>query len=85
VRLQVKLIPRASRDAIAGFDDDGALRIRVTAAPVKGGANTAMLKLLAKRLSLPVTAVVLVHGAASRTKIIEIPLDEAAVHSRLQR
>ena len=85
MRLHVRIIPRASRDAIAGFDESGVLRVRVTAAPVKGQANAAMLKLLAKRLGLPGTAVVLVQGAAARTKVIDVPLDEQSVHSRLGR
>ncbi|MEZ4492949.1 MAG: DUF167 domain-containing protein [Dehalococcoidia bacterium] len=83
MRLKVRLIPRASRDAIAGFDASGNLRIRVTAPPVNGAANAAMLKLVARRLRLAPTSVVLVQGAASRTKVLDVPLDEEAVRSRL--
>jgi hypothetical protein len=85
MRLNVKVIPRASRDAVAGFDEAGVLRVRVTAVPVNGGANAAVLRLLAKRLGLPRTSVVLVHGATSRLKVVEIPLDEASVYARLGR
>lgn len=50
---RVRLQPKASRDAIVG-EVDGVLRLRVTAPPVEGRANEACLRLLAKRLDLPV-------------------------------
>ena len=62
VRLSVRLTPRASRDAIAGFEGE-TLRVRVTAPPVEGRANRALVRLLAKRLGLPRGAVRVVTGA----------------------
>ncbi len=84
MRLPVKVIPRSSRDAIAGFDETGTLRVRVTAAPVKGGANVAVLRLVARRLGLPPTSIVIVQGGASPRKVLEIPLAEESVRARLR-
>ena len=83
VKINVRVIPRARRNAIEGFLD-AVLRVRVTAAPQDGNANQAVVKLLAKRLGLPRSSVVLARGAKSRDKVIEISgLDLAALRERL--
>ncbi len=83
VKINLRVIPRARRDAIEGFLD-GVLRLRVTAAPRDGNANQAVVKLLAKQLGLPRSSVVLAGGAKSRDKVIEISgLDLAAIRERL--
>ena len=82
-RLTVRVTPRASRDAIEGFDDAGAVRVRVTAAPAEGAANAAVAKLLAKALDLPSRDVVLVSGTTSRLKVFDVPLDEEVVRRRV--
>ena len=83
VKINLRVIPRAKRDAIEGFLD-GVLRVRVTAAPQDGNANRAVVKLLAKQLGLPRSSVVLAKGARSRDKVIEITsLDLAAIRETL--
>ena len=72
VAIAVRVTPRSSRDAIEGVDDSGELRVRVTAPPADGAANTAVIKLLAKELHLPKSNVRVVAGAASRHKRLEI-------------
>ena len=76
-RLSVRVTPRASRDAVEGFDADGTLRVRVTAAPADGAANAAVAKLLARALDLPGRDIVLVSGATARQKVFEIPIELA--------
>lgn len=83
-RIHLRVTPRASRDAIEGFDADGTLRVRVTAAPAGGEANAAVEKLLAKALGLPQRDVVLVSGAAARQKTFELPLDLEEIRRRLE-
>ena len=82
--LSVRVTPRASRDAITGFDADGTLRMRVTPAPADGAANAAVTKLLADALGLPSRDVVLVAGAKSRTKRFEVALAAAEVRARIE-
>jgi uncharacterized protein YggU (UPF0235/DUF167 family) len=50
----------------------GELRVRVTAPPVDGAANEALLALLAARLRLPRRALALERGAAARRKVVAI-------------
>lgn len=84
VRLNVRLTPRASRDAIAGFEGE-TLRVRVAAPPVEGRANQALTRLLARRLRLPRGAVRIVAGQTSRNKIVTVEgLDAAELRRRLE-
>lgn len=82
MRLTVRVIPRSSRNAIAW--EQGLLKARLTAPPVEGAANDALITLLAQRLGLPRRSINIVYGAASRQKVVEIAgLTEAEVISRL--
>lgn len=70
--IAVRVTPRSSRDAIEGVDASGELRVRVTAPPADGAANAAVVKLVARALSLPKGAVSVVSGQTSRHKRLEI-------------
>ena len=65
--LAIRVAPRASRDAVLGVHD-GALKVALTAPPVDGAANAALIKLLAKRLGVAKRDVRIVAGESSRTK-----------------
>ena len=71
ITFAVRVIPRASRDAIEG-EYQGAVKIRLTAPPVDDRANEALIRLLAERLNVPRSAVRIVAGEKSRTKRVEI-------------
>ena len=75
-RLPVHLTPGASADRIDGWDSDSdgrpVLKVRVRARPVEGEANTALIKLLAKAVDVPKSAVSLDRGGQSRTKMIGV-------------
>lgn len=71
-RINLRVIPRAKQNKITA-DPDGTLRIHITAAPVDGAANTAVVKMLAEYLGVPKSQIKIVRGDTSRTKIIEIP------------
>ena len=72
----VRLTPGASSDRIDGWDSDAegrpVLKARVRARPVEGEANAALLKLLAKSLGVPKSAVTLDRGGQLRTKMISV-------------
>ena len=80
LRLTVRATPKAGRNEIAGRRADGALLVRVTAAPEDGKANAAVCALVAKALGVPKRAVLVVRGETSRDKVLEIDgADEASV------
>ena len=82
-RLTVRVTPRAARDALAGFDVEGRLQVRVTAPPADGAANAAVVRLIAGALGVPARDVLLVSGATARVKQFEIPLTESELRARL--
>jgi uncharacterized protein len=69
VELDVRVSPRASRDAILGVHA-GALKIALTAPPVEGAANEALVTFLAERLGLAKRAIVIRRGDHSKTKTV---------------
>jgi uncharacterized protein len=71
VRLRVRIQPRASREEIAGVAGD-AIRIRLTAPPVDGTANEALVRFLAVLLQVPRSAIELVSGRTGRTKLVAV-------------
>ena len=82
VRLKVRLIPGAGADHIDGVVD-GVLRVRVAALPVDGAANEALVRLLAATLRVAARRVVIVRGALSRAKVVEVEgLAREALRSR---
>ena len=75
----IRVTPRASANAVGG-ERDGALLVRVSAPPVEGKANDAVVTVLAKALGLPKSSVRVERGGATRTKLISVPRGaEAAV------
>lgn len=83
--MEIRVVPRASRDELSGFDETGRLKVRLTAPPVEGAANRSLIKLIAKRLGVARSAVAVVRGETSRNKLVEIDgLSDDAVRSALQ-
>ena len=69
--LELKTIPNAPRDEIAGWLG-GALKVKVHAPALAGRANDALLGFLAEKLGLPRRAVTLVRGEKSRHKVVRL-------------
>lgn len=88
VRLEVRVTPRSSREGIEGVETDAAgrarLKVRVSAPPADGEANTRVVKLLSKALGRPASAIVLASGAHARNKTFEIAGDADDLLARLQ-
>ena len=84
-RLTVRATPKAGRNEIAGRRADGALLVRVTAAPEDGRANAAVCALVAKALGVPKGAVQVVRGETSRDKVLKVDGVDDADLERLGR
>ncbi len=67
--LAVRVQPRAKRNEIAGRRGSAVL-VRLTAPPVKGAANRALLKFLAAELSIRPAQITIVRGEKSRDKVL---------------
>jgi uncharacterized protein (TIGR00251 family) len=69
--LKVYLQPRSSKNEMIGPYRDG-IKIKVTAPPVEGKANEALIKILVKEFKISASSIEILKGRNSREKIIRI-------------
>lgn len=70
--LAVRITPRASRNEIHEILDDGTVKIRITAPPVDGQANKAIIDFLSEILNVSKSKLEIVAGQTGKDKIIAI-------------
>lgn len=71
----VKVHPRARKTAITGVFGEGtnaALKIALSAPPVEGRANEALIEFCADLCQVPRSAVSVISGSQSRNKVIRV-------------
>ena len=79
----VKVHPRARKNAITGTIGD-ALKLAVTAPPVEGRANQAVIEFFADLFEIPRSSVTIASGETSRNKVVRITgLSQAVVEQGL--
>ncbi len=82
--ITVRVIPRSSRNEIAEVQADGTIKIRLTAAPVEGQANKALIEYLAEILDVAKSKIEIVAGLSGRDKLITIlDLDSDTVQEKI--
>jgi uncharacterized protein (TIGR00251 family) len=82
--LAIRVTPRASKNEIAEIMSDGTIRIRLTAPPVEGKANAALVDFLSEILNVPRSKIDIVAGMSGRDKLVSIlDLDAETVHERV--
>ena len=69
--LEVHVLPRASREGVAGLAGD-AVRIRLTAPPLENRGNEALVRFLSASLDVPRPCVTIVAGRRGRKKIVRV-------------
>jgi len=83
ITFAVKVHPRARKNAITGIVGN-ALKLALTAPPVEGRANQAVIEFFAELFAIPRSSVTIASGDTSRNKIVRISgLSRAAVEERL--
>ena len=70
--LNLRLQPKASRDAFIGPYGDGEYKITITAPPVDGKANAHLIRFLAKQFELPKSDIKIEAGESSRSKRLRL-------------
>jgi uncharacterized protein (TIGR00251 family) len=82
-RLRLRVVPGARASRLVGRHGE-AWKVQVRAAPERGAANDAVVRLLAETLEIGREDVVLVSGHGSRDKIVELAgIDAAEADRRL--
>jgi uncharacterized protein (TIGR00251 family) len=69
--VSVRVIPRSSKNKVIA-EPDGSLKVWVTAPPVDGEANAAVIEVLSKSLGLKRAAVSILSGECSRNKRLRV-------------
>jgi len=82
MRLKIRVTPGSRRAEVGGAYQD-ALVVKVRERAVEGKATDAALAALADALGVPRRAVTLVHGATSRTKVVNIEGDDPTLEARV--
>ncbi len=70
--ITVRITPRTSKNEIFAILDDGTVKIRLTAPPIDGRANEALIKFLSEVLELPSYQIEIVGGQTGHDKLISI-------------
>ena len=82
-RLRLRVSPSAKRAGVVGRHGD-AWKVRVTAPPEGGRANSAVVRLIADAVSVPADSVTVVSGHGARDKIVELAgVDPSSIERRL--
>ena len=71
ITFAVKVHPRARKNAITGTVGD-ALKLALTAPPVEGKANQAVIEFFADLFAIPRSSVTIASGETSRNKIVRV-------------
>ncbi|MFN3742236.1 MAG: DUF167 domain-containing protein [Anaerolineales bacterium] len=82
--LAIRITPKARRNAIVGVLDDGTVKIHLTAPPVEGQANQALLEFLSEVLDVPKSRLEIVAGHSGRDKLVSVlDMDANTVHKKI--
>lgn len=82
--LSVRITPRMPKNEISEILEDGTIKIRLTAPPVDGKANQALIDFLSKILQVPASSIEIIAGQTGRNKLITIMnLNSDDVHHRI--
>lgn len=80
----VRIVTRAVQREIAGLQDDGALKIRLTTSPSEGNVNDELIAFLAEVLKVPTDRIEIVAGLNSREKLISVEgINPATLEERI--
>ena len=82
--IAVRVTTRASKNQIVGALNDGAIKVRVTAAPTEGQANDELVKFLSDVLGIAKSRIEIVAGSTGRDKLISVlDMDAETLHKKI--
>jgi uncharacterized protein (TIGR00251 family) len=70
--IAVRVTPRMAKNQVYAIMDDGTIKVRLTAPPVEGKANKALIRFLAEILEIPLSAIEIVAGQTGHDKLVTI-------------
>jgi uncharacterized protein (TIGR00251 family) len=86
VVLAFRVTPRARRDEIVEILSDQTIKVRLTAPPVEGKANQALIRFLAKLFEVNKSKIEIIAGETGRDKLVSIlDIDSRQAQSIIQK
>lgn len=76
MKIKIYIQPNSKKSGYAGLYD-GIPKLKITAPPVDGAANSEIIKIFSKLLNIPKSDIVISSGQASRIKILDINTDKS--------
>ena len=73
--VRIKISPNASKNEIIKSDDG--VKVKITAQPVEGKANKALIEFLSKEFKIPKTSIEITKGTSSKDKTIVFDVSDA--------
>lgn len=83
-KITIHIVPNASTSQVIGKQGI-AWKIRITASPIEGRANDALIKFLSDILDISKSSITITSGHTSKVKILEIPLPLGYIEDLLQQ
>jgi uncharacterized protein (TIGR00251 family) len=71
MRIYIKVIPRSSQNKVEKISE-GEYRVRLTAPPVDGKANEALIKILADYFGVAKSSILIVGGKSTQRKMVDV-------------
>lgn len=71
MRIYIKVSPRSSRNEVVRVSE-GEYKVKLTAPPVDGQANEALIKLLAEHFKVSKSCISIVGGKTAKIKIVDV-------------
>lgn len=76
MKIKVYIQPNSKKSGYAGLYD-GIPKLKITAPPASGAANSEIIKIFAKILNIPKSDIIISSGQVSRIKILDINTDKS--------
>ena len=73
--VQIKISPNASKNEIV--KDETGIKIKLTAQPIEGKANKALIEFLSKQFKIAKTSIIILKGETSKDKTLLIKVSES--------
>jgi uncharacterized protein (TIGR00251 family) len=84
-RITVQVKPNASSNAVEHLEN-GTIYVRIKAPPVRGRANSELIRFLSELLGVPKSGIAVLKGATSRRKVISVDgITEQEVIERIEK
>ena len=74
ILVNIKIVPNSSKDDIVVEDEF--VKVKITAQPIEGKANKALIEFLSKKFKIPKTSIEIVKGETNKEKTLFFRTDD---------